>query len=221
MTLTQALLSFAVVAALLTITPGLDSALIIRTAATRSRRSAIATGFGITTGVLIWAVAAALGVSALIAASQTAFLVLRVAGAVYMVFLGVRMIRAALRRRAEVARGGVPGEPGVTMPEPGRDRGVGEAFRQGFFTNLANPKIGAFYVAVLPSFLPPGESPALMGVLLAIVHNVETWIWFALLIVAVDRLRRWLQRPRVQRGLDGLTGLVLVGFGIRLGLSKG
>ncbi len=204
----SSLIGFAVVAGLMTITPGLDTALVLRTAATGSRREAFACALGIGAGVLTWAVAAAVGASALAAASQVAFTVLRYAGAAYMIWLGARMLLAAFRGGAHRAD---------DAPSP--QRSAGGAFRQGLFVNLLNPKIGAFYLALLPQFPPEGESPLVMGVLLGLVHNVEGLLWFAGIILAVDRMRPLLARPRVQRGIEAVAGSAVVGFGLRLGLT--
>lgn len=206
----ESLIGFAVVAGLMTITPGLDTALVLRTAATGSRREAFACALGIGAGVLTWAVAAAVGASALAAASPVAFTVLRYAGAAYMIWLGARMLLAAFRGTAGGhAEGDVPPV----------QRSTGAAFRQGLFVNLLNPKIGTFYLALLPQFLPAGESPLVMGVLLGLVHNAEGLLWFAGIILAVDRMRPLLARPRVQRGIEAVAGTAIVGFGLRLGLT--
>lgn len=210
----HAITSFAVVAGLMTITPGLDTTLVLRTAARHSRRAAFATALGINAGVLAWAVAAAVGVSALLNASQLAFTVVKDAGAVYMLKLGITMIHHAIRPpHGDVAT--ADSLAGVTVPPSATS-----CFRQGFLTNLMNPKIGAFYVALLPQFLPPEHSAAVMGAVLALVHNVEGLLWFSLIILAVDRMRDLLQRPRVQRSVDAVAGSAVVGFGLRLGLSR-
>lgn len=204
----SALLAFALVAGLLTVTPGLDTALVLRAALGQGRRPAWATAAGICTGLLAWGVAAAAGVSALLAASATAYDVVRVAGAAYMVWLGVGLLRAAGSARRDSPDAGVPA------------RGAGRAFRRGLLTNLLNPKIGAFYVAVLPQFLPDGVPAAAMGALLAATHVLLSLLWFGLLVLAARRMRRVLSRPRAQRALDAGTGVVLLGFGLRLGLAR-
>ena len=208
MTMTSALLSFAVVAALLTITPGLDSALVLRSALVQGRRLAIATSLGIISGAFVWGVAAAVGLAALLRASEIAFSVLKVVGAGYMIFLGLRMLwtRVIRPRTSTSSVGALP-------------RHWWGAFGKGLLTNLLNPKVGAFYVAVLPQFLPASVNELLMGVLLAGVHGVETAAWFALIIFGAHAVRRWLDRPVVQRSIDGVTGTALVGFGVALALS--
>jgi threonine/homoserine/homoserine lactone efflux protein len=210
MALTHAVLSFALLGALLTITPGLDTALVLRSAITMGRRPAFATAIGINTGALVWGAAAAVGVSALLTASETAYLILRVAGAAYMLYLGARMIAGAFRRPEAV-----PLDDG-----PAKQPSVWNTFGRGLFTNLLNPKVGAFYVAVLPQFIPAGTSPLGVGLLLALVHDVEALVWFTALITCAQALRGFLSRRRVQRGVDAGTGAVLVGFGVKLGLSS-
>jgi threonine/homoserine/homoserine lactone efflux protein len=203
-TLTTAVLSFAVVATALTVTPGLDTALVLRSALSRGRREAAATAAGIVAGLFVWGAAAAVGVSALLTASELAYDVLRYAGAAYLVWFGVRLLVRALR-------------PGPA-PEPGcsADGSAWRAARTGLATNLLNPKVGVFYVALLPQFLPAGSDPLLVGLLLAGVHALLSVVWFALLIALAAVLSRWLRRPASVRAIDGVTGVTLVGFGVRL-----
>jgi len=208
--LTHAVLSFAVLGALLTVTPGLDTALVLRSAVTMGRRAAFATALGVGAGALTWGAAAAVGVSALLTASETGYLLLRAAGAAYMIYLGVRMVVGAVRR------GAVPAD----APEAeGRPATLWNTFGRGLLTNLLNPKVGAFYVAVLPQFVPAGAAPLAVGLLLALVHDVEGLLWFTLVISGARALRRHLRRRSVQRAVDGGTGAVLIGFGVKLGLS--
>lgn len=208
MTTMSALLGFAVVAGLLTITPGLDTALVLRSALAQGRSHAYATAAGICGGLLVWGVAAAVGVSALLTASTMAYDCLRVVGAAYMVWLGVGLLRSA--RRGHARDGDAP--PPVNTKRQG--------FQRGLLTNTLNPKIGAFYIAVLPQFLPDTVSPAAMGALLAAAHVLISLVWFTALILAAGRMRRFLTRPKAQRALDTGTGAVLVGFGLRLGLVR-
>ncbi|MET9344728.1 LysE family translocator [Nonomuraea sp. NPDC003727] len=205
----SAVLSFAVVAGFLTIVPGLDTALVLRSALTQGRRQAFATALGINTGVLVWGAAAAAGLSALLAASQVAFTVVRYAGAAYMVWFGVSLIVKSWREGLA-----------ASAPAPaGAGGGVLAAWARGALTNLLNPKIGVFYVALLPQFLPPEAPPLVGGLLLALVHNLEGMVWFAVLIAGAQVARSWLERAWARRVVDGVTGAVLVGFGVRLALS--
>jgi threonine/homoserine/homoserine lactone efflux protein len=197
--------TFALVATVLTLTPGLDTALVLRAALGQGRREAAATAGGIVAGLFVWGAAAAVGVSALLTASELAFDVLRYAGAAYLVWFGVRLLRRALRPRPD---GALPGTA------PGRS--AWRAARLGLLTNLLNPKVGVFYVALLPQFLPAGSDPLAVGLLLAGVHGAISLLWFAVLIALAGALAPRLRNPRTTRGIDGVTGAALVGFGIRL-----
>jgi threonine/homoserine/homoserine lactone efflux protein len=200
--------TFAVVATVLTVTPGLDTALVLRAVLAQGRREAAATAGGIVAGLFVWGAAAAVGVSALLTASQLAFDVLRYAGAVYLVWFGARLLWRAARPRPDGAR-----------PEAAPARTAWRAARLGLLTNLLNPKVGVFYVALLPQFLPAGSDPLAIGLLLAAVHGAISLLWFALLIALAGALGRRLRRPRTTRAVDGVTGVALVGFGVRLAVS--
>jgi threonine/homoserine/homoserine lactone efflux protein len=204
----SAVLTFALLAGLLTVTPGLDTALVLRAALTQTRREAVATGVGIVAGLFVWGAAAAVGVSALLTASEVAFDVLRYAGAAYLVLIGARLLLRAVRPQPD-------GEP-----TPDVVRGSAwRAARLGLATNLLNPKVGVFYVALLPQFVPSGSDPLAVGLLLAGVHAALSLLWFAGLIALAAAAGRWLQRPSARRGIDGVTGTALVGFGVRLAFS--
>jgi threonine/homoserine/homoserine lactone efflux protein len=206
-TLGAAVLTFAVVAGVVTVTPGLDTALVLRAALTRDRREAAATAAGIVAGLFVWGAAAAVGVSALLTASEVAYDVLRFAGAAYLLWFGGRLVVRAVRGAVEAERQGA------------QAGSVWSAARTGLATNLLNPKVGLFYAALLPQFLPAGTDPLLAGLLLAGVHAVLSIAWFALLISLAGALSRWLRRPATVRGIDGITGATLIGVGVRLALS--
>lgn len=214
MTLVQAVLSFAVVAGLLTLVPGIDTALVLRSALSRSRSFAFATALGINSGALIWGVAAAVGVSALLAASELAYRILTLAGAAYMIWLGVSLLLKSLRRGQLSA----PGAGGVGVPPAARNP-LFRGWLTGAGTNLLNPKVGVFYIATIPQFIPADTPPLLMGVLLAGVHCVLAMAWFTLLIFGTGYASRWLQGARSIRIIDRITGTVLVGFGLKLALE--
>jgi threonine/homoserine/homoserine lactone efflux protein len=195
--------AFAIFAAILTVTPGLDTMLVLRTTAAAGRRSGFAAVFGIMLGCLVWAAASAVGVTAVLAASHVAFTVLRIAGVVYLGWLGVRTL---WRSRARPK----PAESTVDS---------GKGFRTGLTTNLLNPKVGAFYLSVMPQFLPSGINPLAGSLALGAIHVVEGALWLGLLVLAVNRARAWLTRPVVRRRLEQLMGVAFLGFGIRLALS--
>jgi threonine/homoserine/homoserine lactone efflux protein len=206
-TLGTAIATFALVAIALTLTPGLDSALVLRSALTKGRREAVATGAGIIAGLFVWGAAAAVGVSALLTASHAAYGVLRFVGAAYLVWFGVRLLLRAVRGTDAV-------ESDVVV-----QGSAWRAARQGLATNLLNPKVGVFYVALLPQFIPPHDNPLAVGLLLAGEHGLITVVWFAVLIVLASALGRWLRRPATVRAIDGVTGTALLGFGLELALS--
>jgi threonine/homoserine/homoserine lactone efflux protein len=202
--------SFALVAGLLTIVPGLDTAMVLRSAVSLGRRHGFATALGVSTGALIWGACAAVGVSALLAASTAAYTAVRIAGAVYMIWLGSRLLLRALR--------GAAGEP-LAAAGSTSSRAIGRSWARGLLTNLLNPKIGAFYVAVLPQFIPAHDSHLAVGLLLAFVHDLEGLVWFTAIILGTHSVRTLLTRRAGRRAVDGATGATLIGFGLKLGLS--
>nr|BFE85142.1 LysE family translocator [Planobispora longispora] len=195
---------------LLTLTPGLDTALILRTSLLSSRRSAWAVVLGIQAGTLLWGLLTAAGLAALLSASQLAYEVLRWAGVAYLLWMGGQMVWHSRKGAASEA---------TPVEQPGDGRWW-PAFRRGLLTNLLNPKMGAFYVAALPQFMPDDVPHAVMGVLLAGVHVCEGLLWSALLIGFTGLVRGWLQRPSVKRGMDRLTGVIVIGFGLRLATQQ-
>lgn len=204
------LLAFAAAAGLLTLTPGVDTALVLRTAATAGPRAGAAAGLGICLGLLGWGLAAAVGLAALLAASPLAFTALKWAGAAYLLYLGVRML-AAPRTAALSA---------PMAPAGARDAGLAAPFRRGLLTNALNPKVGVFYVTFLPQFIPAGIAAPGFSLLLAGLHVLLSLVWFALLIALTVPLGRLLARPAVVLGLDRATGCVFIAFGLRLALAE-
>lgn len=202
-----AILGFTLTALLLTLTPGLDTALVLRTAAVEGGRKAMRAGGGIVTGVLIWGLIAALGLGAVLAVSRLAYTLLQIAGAAYLLWLGWKLISGALKSR-----------PTLPADDPPLVRGE-RWFLRGLLTNLLNPKVGVFYVSLLPQFVPADVPVVAFSVLLAGIHAAMGLLWFAALVLATRPLARWLRRPTVMRSLDALTGLALMGFGLRLALS--
>ncbi|MGK5545324.1 LysE family translocator [Streptomyces sp. URMC 127] len=210
----SALGSFALIVGLLTLTPGLDTALILRTAAVGHRRRAWGVVAGIQTGTLVWGVLSSLGITALLTASHLAYTALRWAGAAYLVWMGCRILIPALRRRGGAESGSA--DAPEDAPETG---GFRAGWRRGLVTNLLNPKMGAFYVAVLPQFIPAGAPHVATGTLLACVHIVFATVWAAVLIAFARALRTTLQKASARRVLDRVTGTVIAAFGVRLALG--
>ena len=205
MTLIPALAAYLAAASLLTVTPGLDTAMVLRTAAVEGRRPAALAALGIGVGCLIWGLVVALGLGVLLAASHTAYTVLKWAGAAYLAWLGINLL-VRPRKSFDLAAQ--------------RQTGGGNWWLRGLMTNLLNPKIGVFYVSFLPQFVPAGFAAAPFILLLAAIHFILGLIWATGLILAAGSLRGWLQRGAVVQWLDRVTGAVFLGFGLRLALAE-
>jgi threonine/homoserine/homoserine lactone efflux protein len=210
----QSLLSFGLVAGLLTLVPGIDTALVLRSSLARTRGFAFATALGISTGLMVWGIAAAVGVSALLAASDLAYRALTIAGAAYMVWLGASLL---WKSRAKDPSSASPAAD-VEVPAASRHQ-LFQGWLTGTGTNLLNPKVGVFYIATIPQFIPPGTPPLLMGILLAGVHCVLGLAWLTFLIFGASFASKWLKSARSLRIIDRITGTVLIGFGLRLALE--
>jgi threonine/homoserine/homoserine lactone efflux protein len=209
MTLVQTLIAFTAAAALITVTPGLDTALVLRTAAVSGVRRGWAAAFGIGLGCLAWGASVALGLGALIAASHLAYQVLRWAGAAYLAWLGLNLL---IKPRHVLAS---PGD----ARSGGKDSSFG-ALRRGLATNLLNPKVGVFYVSFLPMFVPAGYAVAPFVFLLAAIHATMGVAWLSCLAAATAPLGKALARPGVVKALDRTIGCVFLGFSARLALSE-
>ena len=201
--LTQTFAAFLVTATLLTMVPGLDTAMVLRSATADGPRAGVATGFGIAIGCLCWGAIAAFGLTALLDAWPLAFEMLRWTGAAYLGWLGVRFL---LHPRVVLA----------TEEEGSRSGTVFAAIGRGFTTNILNPKVGAFYLTLLPQFVPAGDASAPRALVLAAMHAVIVVIWFSVLAVVTGGIRPWLRRPGVIPTLDRVTGGILVLLGIQL-----
>jgi threonine/homoserine/homoserine lactone efflux protein len=208
------LLGFTVVAALLTISPGPDFAVVLRTALHSGRRAALCSALGIAAGCFVWGLAGAVGLTAMLSASQVAYDVLRVAGALYLMWLGVQALRAARRlRTAPAADGATAADADDVRQTPLR------AFRTGALTNVLNPKVGVVYMSLLPQFIPHGAPVVATTLLLVAVHAALGVLWLGTIAVAVHRARAVFQRPRVRRRLDQATGGVLLALGAAVGFE--
>lgn len=204
-------LAFALVAALMTVSPGADTFLVVRNTLRGGRHDGWATVAGICCGLFVHALLSAVGVSAVLAHSATAFLALKVAGAGYLAWLGIQSLRSAARDRADrVPAGGVA---------PSRVPAA-RSFREGLLTNLLNPKVIVFYLALLPQFVSPGDPVLARSLLLAAIHFAEGILWLGFVAWGVDRSRRYFLRPLLRRWMDAICGTVLVALGLRLALAQ-
>ncbi len=204
-----ALIAFTAAAGLLTITPGLDTALVLRTATAEGARPATLAALGIVSACFGWAIMVALGLGALLAASQLAYTVLRAAGALYLLFTGLRLL---LRPRHAFLETAADSRSGRLFARA--------AFARGALTNLLNPKVGIFYVSFLPQFVPSGVPVGGFILLLGAIHAMLGVAWFATLIMATQPIAQWLRRPAIVTGLDRLTGGLFITFGLGLALRS-
>ncbi len=200
-------IGFALLAAILIAIPGQDTVLVLRNAAAAGAAAGVATTAGVCSGLFFHATLSALGVSALLLASASAFATLRWAGAAYVVWLGVQSL---LR-----VRGGSPLEPA-----PARRDVRARWFVQGLLSNVLNAKTAVFYLALLPQFAVFRETVLRDSLRLAALHSVMSFVWLAGIALLADRARHWLGRPVARRGVDAVAGVALVVFGLRLALAQ-
>lgn len=199
-------IAFVAAAAVLTLTPGLDTAMVLRASLSSNRKTALNAAVGIVLGCLAWGVAVSLGLGAILRASEALYVAVKLAGAGYLIYLGLGLL---LKPRERLAAG----VKKLSLQS-------GEAFRQGLVTNILNPKIGVFYVSFIPQFIPADAHVALYSLFLAAVHAALSMLWFVVLIVAAGRLSLWINSPKTVSRLDRLTGGVFIGFGLKLAFSR-
>jgi threonine/homoserine/homoserine lactone efflux protein len=212
MSVPVALLAFIAAGAILIVTPGPDTALVLRTAAVEGPRRGAYTSAGVCSGLFFWGVAAALGVSAALAVSHTAYAVLRGVGALWLVWLGVMICAGRPSGDRAAQRTDLPGT-GAAVVDARGDRAW---FWRGLLSNITNPKVGVFFITFLPQFVPAGVAVAPFSGLLVLIHVALSVVWLGLLIVATRSVGRVLRRPAVARMLDRVTAAVLIGAGLRL-----
>jgi threonine/homoserine/homoserine lactone efflux protein len=199
------LLAFIGVSLLVIVTPGQDTALTVRNTLIGGRRAGLFTALGVASGLAFWAVTASAGVTALLVASEPAFLALKLGGAAYLVWLGIQSLRAAARGSSLHADADV-----ADRRPPGR------FLRQGLISDLGNPKIAVFFTSLLPQFTPHGGGTFLPLLGLGLLFCALTLVWLTLYSIAVARARDLLSRTRVRRAFDAVMGATLVALGVRL-----
>jgi RhtB (resistance to homoserine/threonine) family protein len=200
------LVAFIGVAAVIIVLPGPDMALVLRNGLARGRRAAVETAIGINAGLLVWAVAAALGVAALLHASAPAFMLLKLAGAAYLVWLGLHALRDAWRGTSE-----------ASLHAASRRRA--SPFRQGLLSNLLNPKIALVFTTLIPQFVHAGDPAVAKTLLLAAVFIALGLVWLTSYALLVAKVGELLKRSVVRRVLNAVTGTVLTALGVRLAFS--
>jgi threonine/homoserine/homoserine lactone efflux protein len=202
---------FLAISALLIVAPGPDMVLVARNTLRGGRRSGIATGVGVTLGLLVWTAAASVGLAALLRASEPAFLGLKIVGSLYLVYLGLRSMWDALRR-TDVE--------GLRQRSAHAGRSSRVALREGLISNLGNPKIAVFFTSFLPQFVP-GTHPSFGALLLlGLLFGALGLAWLTVYSFLVAQAGDFLRRSGIRRALDGLTGAVLIGLGARLAFER-
>jgi threonine/homoserine/homoserine lactone efflux protein len=204
-------LAFLGIAAVVICVPGPDTALTIRNTLAGQRRGGIATAAGVATGQLTWTVATSLGIAGLLLASAPAFHALRWAGAAYLVVLGLRSLWAAVRPSPRR-----PSAAADKSPQGSAELPAGRAFRQGLLSNLANPKMAAFFLSLLPQFVSAGTGSMTGSLLLGGVFCLMTFGWLSGYAIVLNQIRQLLLRGPIKRLLDAVAGAVLVAFGARV-----
>jgi threonine/homoserine/homoserine lactone efflux protein len=204
------LLAFIGIAAIITLAQGPDMALVTRMALARGKSAAWLTSCGIVTGLLVWGVASSAGIAALLNASATLYTILRLAGAAYLIVLGLQAL---------LSHTPAPDPIAAPSSSPSHRSGI-IAYGQGLLNNLLNPKIGVFYTAFLPQFIAPGQPFFLMAVVLAAIHAVLGIAWLFLNATLVTRASDILRRQRIRRAMERITGVVLLALGLRLAIEQ-
>jgi RhtB (resistance to homoserine/threonine) family protein len=205
--------AFLGVSILVIVTPGPDTAITIRNALFGGRPGGIFTALGIACGQVVWALATSLGIVALLIASEPLFLAVKYAGAAYLIYLGAVAIRDALRR-SHATREQAPSASIATRLRPQA------AFRHGLISDLSNPKMAVFFASLLPQFVAPGEESFAAFMALGLIFAIMTFVWLALYSLVIARAGDWLRRPAVRRTIEGVTGALLVGLGVRLAAEQ-
>ncbi|UMM09150.1 LysE family translocator [Gluconobacter frateurii] len=207
------LLAFAATAAIFTITPGLDTAMTLRTATTSGWKAGLAAVLGICLGLAVWGLGAAFGLTALLAASETAFTAVKWAGALYLGWMGIKLL---LHPRSSLAHEQKEAAVGQLTNRPE----AGAAFRRGLLSNLLNPKVGVFYMTFMPQFIPPHVNVQEFSLLLTAIQAVLSFAWLGLLVALTIPLGRFLSSPVVVRRMDRLTGGVFLLFSLKLAFAR-
>ncbi|HEU0236169.1 MAG TPA: LysE family translocator [Candidatus Limnocylindrales bacterium] len=204
----ERLLAFIGVSIAVVVIPGPDMALVARNVFRHGTRAGYATSVGVCLGILCWAVAAAVGVSAVLASSAVAFTVLKLAGAAYLVYLGISTLRAPDRPLAAAHGGGGP------SASPRR------SLVQGLLSAMLNPKLGVFFVTLLPQFVTPGTDAFVRSLALAGIFDLIGIVWLVTYATLLGALGAWLDRPGPRRAIRWATGTLLVGLGARVAVER-
>ncbi len=202
--------AFVIAITILTLTPGLDTALVIRNTSRGGFVDGGVTSLGICSGLFVHALLSAIGISAVLAQSAELFNMVKLVGAVYLVYLGLTSLKSTLKGQGNLAVGGDSSAQLV----------VKRSLKEGFLSNVLNPKTAVFYLAFLPQFINPEYSPVLQSMLMASIHFVIAMVWQCGLAGALNKAKNLLKNSSFMRWMEGTTGVVLVALGVKLMLEK-
>ncbi|OMF60043.1 lysine transporter LysE [Paenibacillus sp. FSL R5-0490] len=200
--------TFLILSLFVVMSPGIDTALITKRTISDGRTDGYKMGLGITAGSLVHTFAAAFGLSAILMQSAAAFEVIKFAGAVYLIYLGLSsFISMKKKKNADLET-----EVKSDMKK--------SAFKQGLLSNVLNPKVAMFFLTFLPQFVKAGENAQQQLIIMGIIYTLLSIFWFFLYVYFINYMREWLMSPKVQRVMEKATGVVLIGFGLKLALDK-
>jgi threonine/homoserine/homoserine lactone efflux protein len=202
------LLAFAGVSLLLAVSPGPDMAVVTKNALAHGRRGVVLTTSGIALALVVWVTATAVGLSALLRTSGEVLFALKIVGAAYLAYLGIRTLLESRSRPEDLLAGTPAAAPAHAV------------FRQGFLSAISNPKLGVFFVTFLPQFVLPGQQVLPRLLVLGVTFAVIGWLWMNVYGLFVTRLREVITAPPVRQWMQRITGVVLLGFGARLALER-
>jgi len=203
-------LTFLAAITILTMSPGVDTMVVIRNSARGGWRDGLVTSTAICFGLFVHAAVSAIGIAVILAQTAWAFNALKMAGAVYLIWLGVTSLRSAMNNQSAFKFGEL---------KQGSDFRLGRSIKEGFLSNVLNPKTVVFYMAFLPQFIDPTGNAITQSFMLAGIHFIVATIWQGSIVLLVDRARDWLQKPRVSKVFDTMTGTVLMALGARLAIT--
>lgn len=201
---------FIIMSICLIILPGPDTAMATKNTLVAGKVGGVKTVFGTCVALLIHTLAAVIGLSALIVKSALLFSIFKYVGALYLIYIGIKAL-LAVRNKEDVATNEI---------SLNNENEHSFCFRQGFLTNLLNPKIAVFFLTFLPQFLNPNHNTFIQLLIMGLTYLVLTVIWFAFYIFLIDKISAFMKKPKTQRYIQGLTGVVLIGFGIKLAFEK-
>ncbi|NOR61774.1 MAG: LysE family transporter [Rhodobacteraceae bacterium] len=204
------IITFTMVASLLVMSPGPNGVLLAKTVPTSGRAAGFANVAGFVAAFYLHGAMAILGISILLVQSATAFTIVKYFGVAYLVWIGVKALKAAYK--------GVVSSEDIAPAK--RQRALRNAFVEGFMTNALNPKVSMFYLAAFPQFITIGETSAASSFMLVFIHSMINGVWFGAMVMLFSTLTAVAQRGSFQRWLKGITGVVFIGFGVKLASFK-